>query len=187
MSINLDIDKVVGHKTLIIGEAGTGKTRLLASVVDEFITRGLTSKITIIDMAPSRTYGIGGRMADYDSLIKSKVRYFYSDEIRPPRLLAKTSEEAMRIAIKNSKIIDELLDKYLSDPTEILVINDVTIYAHAGDTEKLTEIIMYPKTFVGTAYEGKKISEDWGSGITMREKQYIAKLLKIIDNVVRLS
>lgn len=187
MSVNLDIDKVVGHKTLILGESGTGKTRLIANIVNEFITHGLSSKLTVIDMAPPRTYDIGGRMIDYDLLIKSKVRYFYSDEIRPPRLMAKTSEEAMRIAIKNSKIIDELINKYLIDPTEILVINDVTIYAHAGDTDKLTETIMYPKTFIGTAYEGKKISEDWGSGITMREKQYIAKLLKIVDNVIRLS
>jgi len=187
MSDEINISRFLGKKTLIIGEVGSGKTRLLISILRNFISEGLSSKITVIDMAPPRMLDIGGRIIDHDSQLCSMVRYLYSDEIRPARLLGKSAEEVMKIATNNAKIIDKLIEEYLSNSTEILMINDLTIFIHAGDGEKLSRAIKAATTFVGTAYEGIRLSEDKGTGITMREKQYVSELLNTVDNIIKLD
>ncbi len=187
MSSDVDISDLLGKKTLIIGEVGTGKTKLLITILRKFISEGLSSKITLIDMAPPRILDIGGRIIDHDSRLCSMIRYLYSEEIRPPRLLGKSSEEVARIAANNAKIIDKLIEGYTTSPTEILMINDLTIYVHAGCEEKLNRAIKSAITFVGTAYEGNRLSEDKGTRISMKEKQYVSDLLNVVDHVVRLD
>jgi len=187
MSDEINISRFLGKKTLIIGEVGSGKTRLLISILRNFISEGLSSKITVIDMAPPRMLDIGGRIIDHDSQLCSMIRYLYSDEIRPARLLGKSAEEVMKIATNNAKIIDKLIEEYFSNLTEILMINDLTLFIHAGDGEKLSRAIKAATTFVGTAYEGIRLSEDKGTGITMREKQYVSELLNTVDNIIKLD
>jgi len=187
MSGEIDMSRFLGKKTLIIGEVGSGKTRLLINILRNFISEGLSSMVTVIDMAPPRMLDIGGRIIDHDSQLCSMIRYLYSDDIRPARLLGKSAEEVMRIATNNAKIIDKLIEEYLSNSTEILMINDLTIFIHAGDGEKLMRTIEAATTFVGTAYDGNRLSEDKGTGITMREKQYVSELLNTVDNVIKLD
>jgi len=184
---DVEISKLLGKKTLIIGEAGTGKTRLLISILKKLIADGLSSKVTVIDMAPPRMLDIGGRIIDHDPALCSRIRYLYSNDVRPARLLGKSAEEVVEIAANNAEIIAKLIDEYISNPTEILVINDLTIYVHAGDEEKLSRVIRDSVTFVGTAYEGYRLSEDKGTGITIREKQYLEELLNTVDYVIRLK
>lgn len=186
MNSKIDLSKILNKKTLIIGEAGTGKTRLLIHLVRQLISNELSSKVTLIDMAPPKIFNIGGRILDYDASLCSKIRYLYSDDIKPPRLTGKTPDELLKIAAKNFEITDKLIDIYILNPTEILLINDLTIYAHAGETSKLNTVIKNATTFVGTAYYGVKLSDDKGSGIAIKEKQYIEDLSDIVDYVVRL-
>ncbi|MEM2990317.1 MAG: hypothetical protein QXQ02_03950 [Halobacteria archaeon] len=186
MNNKIDLSKILNKKTLIIGEVGTGKTRLLIHLVRQLISNELSTKVTVIDMAPPKIFNIGGRVLDYDASLCTKIRYLYSDDIRPPRLTGKTPDEVLKIAAKNYEITDKLIDRYILNPTDILLINDLTIYAHAGDASKLNIVIKNAATFVGTAYYGRKLSDDKGSGITIREKQYIEDLSNIVDCIVKL-
>lgn len=187
MNNEIDLFRILNKKTLIIGEVRSGKTRLLINLIKQLISNKLTNKLTVIDMAPPRMLNIGGRILDYEAELCAKLRYLYSDDIRPPRLTGKTMNEIMKIATKNFEIIDKLIDEYILNPTDILLINDLTMYIHAGDAVKLNNVIMKSITFVGTAYYGSKLSDDKGSGITIKEKQYIEELTSIVDYVFRLN
>jgi len=174
---------LLGKRTLIIGEVGSGKTALTARIVLDFISMGLGSEITIIDMAPEKVSDIGGKLTDYlSSKCLESVRYF-SVEIIPPRLTSRNEEEALEYAIRNFKMLKPLLEKYLSNPTRILVINDLSIYSHAGPFEDVDACIMEAETFLANSYFGKKINGKFPK-IGFRERKFIIDLLKFMDNVI---
>ena len=50
---------LLGKRTLIIGEVGSGKTALTAKIVLDLIAMGLGNEITVIDMAPEKIFDIG--------------------------------------------------------------------------------------------------------------------------------
>ncbi|HDD42049.1 MAG TPA: hypothetical protein ENF79_00005, partial [Nitrososphaeria archaeon] len=43
---------MLGKRALIVGEAGSGKTRVLASFLDFLVERGLEREVTLIELAP---------------------------------------------------------------------------------------------------------------------------------------
>jgi len=83
--------------------------------------------------------------------------------------------------------MEPLLYEYIQNPTEVLLINDVTLYLQAGKLETILKCIKLTKTFLATAYYGKKLVEDFGSGISMREKLLTDKLATFMDLVVKLT
>ncbi|MEM4676105.1 MAG: hypothetical protein QXM12_07435, partial [Nitrososphaerota archaeon] len=96
-------------------------------------------------------------------------------------------DEVMSLAEKNREAIEPLLKGFLSKPTRILFINDLTIYLHAGDPELLEKCIEVSETFVGTAYYGTKLQDDKGSGITLRERMLAERIMKKVDKVIFLE
>jgi hypothetical protein len=90
----------------------------------------------------------------------------------------------MRMAEENGRMIETVLDNYLKNPTSTLFINDLTIYLHARELEKLQRVIDSSDTFVGTAYEGESIANDHGSGINEREKELLKSLERNLDRVI---
>ena len=80
-----------------------------------------------------------------------------------------------------------MIEEYLRNPTEILLINDLTIYLHAGEVEDIIQLINISNTFTATAYEGEKLADDKGSGITDRERRSLDRLKGLVDEVLRLS
>ena len=136
---NIGVDEILNRKTLIIGEVGRGKTRLTARILDELVSRGFAKNITVIDLAPS-IGNIGLRLSAYTRAVEN-VRYFCSEKIRGPRLEGKNAKEVLDIAESNRKVVEKYFKSFLEKPTEILIVNDITIYFHAGEIEKVFEIM----------------------------------------------
>ncbi len=182
----LKLDKVLGKKVLIAGDTGTGKTMLLVKLLEEAIMRGLSSEVTLIELAPKKIGEFGGRVTDYLRNI-SGTRLLVPTDVFAPRLSGKMKEEVLLLAEKNREAIEPLLKKFLGKPTRLLFINDLTIYLHAGDPELLEKCIKVSETFVGTAYYGTKLQYDKGSGITLRERMLTEKIMKKVDEVIFLE
>jgi len=181
----LSVSNIINHRTLIIGEVCSGKTALTAEIVRKLIRKGLAHEITIIDMAPQKIFNVGGKLIEYLNDHVSKVRYL-TTEIKPPRILSSSEEEALKYAQMNSKKLKPLLKEFLENPTKILVINDLSIYVHAGPYEDVDACIMAAKTFIANSYYGKEINGKFPK-IGFREKKYILDLIKYVDNLVVLK
>lgn len=178
--------RMVGRKTLIVGEADAGKTPFLARFLDYLVERGLAREVTVIDMAPERRGSIGGRLEDY-TLSTEAVRYLKPWRIIPPRLTGNSAEEVRAYAEENRLAIQPLIAEYLRRPTRILLINDITIYLHAGEFDEVEDVVKLSETFAATAYQGSRLSEDKGSGITERERKSVKRLKELVDEVLELS
>jgi len=182
--IRLRGSEVLGKKVLILGEAGSGKTKIAAKLFQELTALVNPEIITIVDMAPKRINSVGGKMTDYVNMIGG-VKYLSPEKVYTPRLSGTTAKEVLRYAELNRKAMEPLLYEYIQNPTEVLLINDVTLYLQAGELEKILKCIKLTKTFLATAYYGKKLVEDFGTGISMREKMLTDKLATFMDLVVK--
>lgn len=177
---------IIGKRVLILGEVGSGKTRLAAKLLQELTLLTNPEKITIIDLAPERTEGAGGKIKDYVNLAHG-IHYLSPSKIYTPRLTGKSRDEILHYAEANKKAIEPLLDEYIKKPTETLIINDVTIYLHLGALEKILECAKLAKTFLATAYYGERLSRDFGTGISKREKQLTERLAALMDLTIKIN
>lgn len=181
----LALEQVLGKKTLIYGEVGVGKTRLLARLMEMLVQRGFGESITIVDMAPKRIGEAGGEVTEY--LDVSGLRYLRPSMVYAPRLQACNSEDVLRYVSHNVKAAEELLQIYYSSPTDILAVNDVSIYLQGRDSESIMKYVFLARTFLGTCYYGLRLEEDYGSGVSRWERMQVEKLLNMMDNKVRLE
>jgi nucleoside-triphosphatase THEP1 len=176
---------VLGKKTLIIGEAGAGKTTLAAKLLQELMTLVDPENITVIDLAPKRSGEIGGRIKDHKE-ISEKIRYLSPKNVYTPRLTGKSAEQITHFAELNEKNMEPLLERFVQNVTKVLIINDVTLYLHLGELENILKCAKLAETFLVTAYYGSKLADDLGTGISSRERQMIDKLSTFMDLVVRI-
>lgn len=167
-----------------MGEVNTGKTMMTKELLDEAI-KSDPGEVTLIDMAPKSfmVEGIpfGGVLVgqvDYD------VRCLMSSDIRTPRLSAETSEELLKLADHNRYEIDGLLDDFRAEPSRVLFVNDVSIYLHRGELERLWDTIKLAETFVANGYLGIRLEEDLGTGVSMRERRMMEELASRMDVVI---
>jgi hypothetical protein len=179
----LEIGRLLGRKTLIVGEAGTGKSHLLARILEKMVEALGPEEITVIDMAPFRFSGIGGKLRELTESV-NLVRYLTDDRIAPPRLAGRTATEVLKLAERNASLIRPLLLEFLKRPTKILLVNDLTIYLHTGDPSLLEKVLEAAETFVATCYEGERLSDDRGSGITAIERTRLNELKGRVDDVL---
>lgn len=183
------LKRLLGKKTLIIGDVGSGKTLLTANLLEQAIDTGYCHQITVIDMAPPamqfRGMRVGGTLTDVTKAI-SKVRYVVSGEIKAPRIMAKSAGELKKFVEFNKKTIDRMLTGFMLKPTSFLFVNDVSIYLQAGDAEKIIEAMYKSETFIANGYFGKKLGEDLGAGISKRERMLMSCLMKEMDEVIAL-
>lgn len=177
---------IVGKKVLLLGESGSGKTKLAAKLLQELMMLTKPEKVTVIDLAPKRTEKIGGKLTDYVDLT-SKARYLSPKKVYTPRLAGTSPEKVLHYAELNKKIMEPLLKDFIKNPTETIVINDVTLYLHVGELETVLKCIRLAKTFLATAYYGSKLAEDLGTGISSRERQLTDKLATFMDLVVKIN
>lgn len=183
-SLLLEVERILGKRVLVVGEAGTGKSLLLARALERLVESGLERDVTVIDMAPYRHSGVGGKLRDVTEAVRS-VRYLTDDRIAPPRLLGRDAGEVLELASRNAALIEPLLLEYLRSPTRILMVNDLTIYLHAGDPALIERAMETAETFVATCYEGVRLSEDKGSGLSKTERERLELLKRRADLVVR--
>ncbi len=181
----LSFKDLVGYKVLILGESGSGKTTVLAKLLEEAVSLEFTNSITLIDFAPARHGNIGGKLTDY-TRATAKVRYLTDNNIKPPRVIGKSRVEVLRLAKQNMKIGQMMLRDYEKSPTATLMINDLTIFLHSGELGQVLRCVEMASTFIATAYSGSLLSDDKGSGVTERENRLVEELAKTMEKVVRL-
>jgi len=180
---------LMNKKTLITGDVGSGKTRLTERLLAEALSKGCGS-ITLIDMAPPRKEGhgvmAGGRVRVPRSHL-GRVRRLCPKGIARPRLEGRGREDVLRIAASNALLIAPCISAFCESPTEVLFVNDATIFLHAGDLALLLSAVSMASTFIGNAYLGAAIADDRGSGISAREAEALGRLETAMDVVIRLD
>ena len=177
---------IFGKKILILGESGSGKTAMAARLAEKLMSIERPERITIIDFAPKRTRHTGGKLTDYIT-ITNGVKYLTPKQVRTPRLTGTSREAILRLARLNKKTMEPLLSQFAENATEVLIMNDITLYLHLGRLQRVLQCVTLAKTFLGTAYYGSKLAEDLGTGISLREKRLTDELAAIMDEVVRIS
>ena len=185
---NISVDEFLGKSTLIIGDVGVGKTRFTARIVEELLKDGYENDITLIDLAPTPVSTcatqVGGRITDYIDV--EQVKYLTSNSIKAARLTAKSADELVGIIEKNRQLTELFLKEYLISPTNILTINDITIYLHAGKLDTIEKCVLKSESFIGNAYYGTFFKNDLETGVSAREKKLTDKLCRIMDKIISL-
>jgi len=177
---------IIGKRVLILGEAGSGKTALAARVLEELMMLFGPAEITVIDMAPHRKGEVGGRLSEITNLVK-ELRYLRPKRVFTPRLTGTSRKQVLKYAELNRMAIEPLFNMFVRKPTRILILNDVTLYLHAGSLETVLKCMRLAETFLGTAYSGSKFAEDSGSGLSAREEQLVKELSSYMDQVVEID
>ncbi|MHA1834231.1 MAG: helicase HerA domain-containing protein [Candidatus Baldrarchaeia archaeon] len=185
----LSVNEILGRKVLIVGDVGTGKTALTVQIFEKLIDLGLENDITIIDMAPKTFFisgkRVGGKLDEYTDLVK-KVKYLAPSVVYAPRLTSKSSQELLYLVKENVKNLDPLIDEYIRNPTKILIINDLSIYFHAGDLSKMLQCLSRAETFLANSYYGKTLKNDFNTGVSYRERDLVKKMMRYMDRVIML-
>jgi energy-coupling factor transporter ATP-binding protein EcfA2 len=183
--MSITMDEVLGRRVLIYGEVGVGKTKLLAHLTSAMIRAGHGGKITIIDMAPKKMGAAGGVITEYMDV--GGLRYLRPETVYAPRLQACNADDVKRYVESNIRNIERVLKIYEANPTEILVINDLSIYLHGRTAEELVYFIEKSGTFLGSSYYGRTLEEDYGSGISQWERMQVEKLIRWVDRAIFLD
>jgi len=178
--------EILGKKVLILGEVGSGKTRLAAKLLQELMTLMTPEKITLIDFAPKRVGEIGGKITDFLSL-PSVIKYLSLKSVYMPRAAGKSPKQVLHYAELNRKNMEPLLDEFIHNTTEVLVLNDVTLYLHSGKLENVLKCVRSAKTILATAYYGSKLDNDLGTGISSRERKLTDELATFMDLTVKID
>lgn len=174
----LSLEEYWGKKTLILGDVNSGKTRmtleLLTLIVDQ-----RRDEVAVLDLAPEKTRGIGGKMEVPSHALIS----YHTTTIIPPRLTGRDNDEVEAYGLRNAKAIEELFSTYLKNPKKTLAINDVSLYLQKGNPDRLLEVLGSSHTAIINGYYGKALGD---SSFSKREKRQMDRLVKVCDQVIRL-
>lgn len=182
-SIPLSYVKLLGKRTLIIGGVGSGKTEFTSLVIREWMKRYSSGELTIIDLAPR--YGNIGRGVD-EYIDVSGLNYLTSLNLKAPRLMARDESMMLNYTYINYVEAMKLFEKYFESPTEILVINDLSIYLHYGEPEYIVELMRFPKTFLANSYYGWGITREFSRDLDMLERRRVERLFQHIDVLIKM-
>ncbi|KYH39418.1 MAG: hypothetical protein AYL28_000160 [Candidatus Bathyarchaeota archaeon B23] len=186
--MNPSFRDLLGRRTLILGDVGSGKTELTRRLLMEALELGYSGEVTVIDMAPEREViggiSIGGLLLD--AVGRRGIRYLAPSRVEKPRLKASSAEELRRLVRLNAERIRPLLEEYLSSSTPILFINDVSIYLQSGSLHPLLDVVERAETFIANGYYGEYLAEDRGTGISEVERRLMELLSSHMDVVVAL-
>lgn len=189
MSVEHTFQSFLGKKVLIIGDVGTGKTRLTVRLLEEAIRLGLSNKITVIDMAPAsievRGSKIGGRLLEASDKLNN-LRYLAPDIVETPRLSARSASELHYLVSLNEKRIRPIIIKYIEKPTPILFVNDISLYLQSGVDENVLSAMKTAETFIANGYYGEMLRSEFEKEVSKVEKKLMGKLANSVDIVVRL-
>lgn len=189
MSRDYSFRDLLGKKVLIIGDVRTGKTRLTTELLEEAVELGFSREITIIDMAPEteiiKGRTIGGRLSEITGAYR-EVRYLAPRRVETPRLRATSSEELLSMVQLNAERIKPLLEEYLTTPSPLLFINDVSIYLQSGLIDPLLDVVKKAETFIANGYYGEYFIQDQGTGVSKVERELMDLLASHMDITIRL-
>ncbi len=179
----------LGKKVLITGDLGSGKTALLAKLLDEAINSKLGAKIAVIDMAPGER-DVGSHLAGKSLLGYLKnldlVQYMAPKIVHAPRLDGKSKDLVEKLAVANADNISALFEEFQDKRSKILFVNDITLFFHRGELSKVLKAMSKCSTFIANGYRGKFPADDMGTGISRRERRLLDKLQNSVDIVIEL-
>ena len=165
-------------KTIIVGEVNTGKTTYLDEIIEEFIDEG-EDDLALIDMAPERTKGVGGKM----NIEAGGVIRYYTAPIAAPRLLGRNAEEVEALARRNAELIEGIFAEYIGDPSQVLFVNDISLYLQAGTLYKLLSWLNSTPTVIMNGYYGSSLG---GGELGRRERENMQSLMKRCDRIIQI-
>ena len=178
--------ELIGMKTLIVGDVGTGKTTFTRRLLLEAVNQ-VNGLITVLDFAPPaqkvKGIDVGGYLLEDGH---PKIKCLYSRLIKTPRLSAEDGYEVIRLASYNREITESLITKFLDSPTETLFINDASIHLQQGNLRELLDAIGIASTVVANGYMGSKLRRDHCSGVSERENFKLRQLAARMDRVIEL-
>lgn len=184
--MKLSYKDIRGKHTLIVGEVGTGKTKLTRALLKE--AAQIEPEIKVLDFAPHlQIHGgreVGGFLLDRNV---PGVIHFKSLNIKTPRLSAKSPEELMSLADSNRVITEKMLSVFIESPSRVLFINDVSIHLQRGSLRDLMRAVEKTETSVSNGYLGNLLSPDYGTGLSDRERSMMNKLGERMDKVIYLK
>jgi hypothetical protein len=173
-----------------MGTVRTGKTKLTVDLLEEAVEFGGSEAVTVVDMAPETEIvggkSVGGRLSEFTEA-NEKVRYLAPRRVETPRLKASSAEELLSMVRLNAERISPLLEAYLTSPTPVLFVNDVSIYLQSGSADLVIRSVKRAETFVANGYYGEYFSEDLGTGVSTVERELMDLLASHMDIVIRLS
>jgi len=177
--MDIPIEDLVHRKTLVIGGIKSGKTLFTGAFVKE-ILRTREERVAVLDFAPDIFHGVGGKMVVLDH---PRLRYLTA-AITAPRLKGKNKAEMLELAEGNRRHIEALLESYRVAPEPVLVINDVTLYLHAGFAERLAAVAGAASTLLVNAYCGDDFEEVF---LSRRERLELERFAPFFDRVLRMA
>ena len=188
--INYNFSDSINHQTLLYGETNSGKTQITSNFI-KFLIESLEydkNDISILDFAPNleiyQGLKIGGRIEEFYEKSRECNYIPIEGKIIPPRLQASNKNELYENACKNYKISSKILEEYDENPTNILIINDISIYLHLGCTKHLLESISRAETFFGNTYYGSSITQNFAERFSLVERKKVELIIKEIERTV---
>ena len=178
--VNIELDRLVNRRTLILGEVNTGKTHYTEQILKAFVEAGFAHQTAVLDLAPRTVDRIGGKM---ESAVQPPVLYL-TDAIVAPRLTAPTNRKAEALARKNAHLIEKLFDRFYTSGRPMLFLNDATLYLQAGSFQTLVQLLQTADTAIINAYYGDTFA---ASPLTRRERMATERLQVRCDNLIHLS
>ncbi len=175
--------ELLNKKTLIIGDVSSGKTLLTAYIIGEWVKSRSGLDITIIDLAPR--YGSVGRGID-EYIDVGHLRYYSDAGFKAPRLMSRNKLELNKYIYDNYVKAMKLFKRFEEVPTGILVVNDLGIFLHYGDTDYLDSLFELPSTLLVNAYYGSRISRSFSHELDELERIRIERLFKIMDVLIKI-
>jgi hypothetical protein len=180
---------LLGNKVLIKGDVGAGKTKLTIELLEEAVQKGYSKDITVIDLAPATTFvkrkKVGGRLSEQTEAI-NKVRYLTPDRVETPRLKAESPDELLHLVKLNKERAKVIFKDFLSRPSPILFINDISIYFQSGSDKLVLKAVNVTHTFIANGYYGRYFAFDHGTDVSKLEKQLMDRLANNMDILIRL-
>lgn len=184
---DLEFESLIGSKIIIYGDIHTKKTFYTAKFVQFLLEdKQVDPKyISILDFGPKlkeiNGKKIGGKIEDiyYQSVSCSNIKLDW--EVIPARLTAKSKTQLWNIAEHNYLAITKALEKYLKNPTPILIINDISIYLQGGKENLLVKAIRECETFFGNTYYGNSIESEFDLTFSENEREAVERVLKKVE------
>ncbi|HID04987.1 MAG TPA: hypothetical protein EYH45_01825 [Candidatus Caldiarchaeum subterraneum] len=180
----VEVNELLGRRTLIVGEAGSGKTKLLSEIVETLRNMGYGGEVTVIDLAPPKMGRVGGSLDEYIDV--GGLNYLKPSLVYAPRRQACNPDDLLRYVNHNLQQARGLFRRYLEKPTRILAVNDLTIHLQGGEVDEVKEIINKAETFIATAYKGEALQEDYGTGVTKAEREKLGEVTKLMHRIIQL-
>jgi hypothetical protein len=166
------------RRTLIVGEVGSGKTIHTLQIFRE-LRKACEGPFGVLDLAPEKADRVGGKLP-LSGEEKEGVVYL-SPLIVPPRLRGKSEDEVLRLAGENRERIDQILQTPKASGVNVLFINDISLYFHAGHADHLWLRMEGIPILVMNGYYGRYFGD---SPLSRRERSEMETLMTRCDRVL---